>query len=330
MADDEIDTETLQAQIDMSLAFAQDLVSSWIKPLKKPGASSSKKPSKDADKELEELLRRPPRLGVGAPLPEATSLSGRDTARLKNKLTGKKRAREDDEVVYSSKAGKAEEDDDEEESRAGAIHKRVKVDPFAIGGKKKKGKEKVDILKPQPTEVKDVDMKDAGPVISQNGVKDTVVSKLGSAPDTIILQGGAPDHSGTHEEKSNKKKRKKKNKSAGPPGAASDLSSQVAGTSSGLQTTPVGQSTPSTTGTTAHTQSLSVSPTKSQISPPKSTPQHNPFILPSSLPVLNLTGPPPIIDNEDNQDANTSPKKKRKRKKKKKGNHGEATTNQTS
>lgn len=60
-ADDDIDLETLQAQIDMSLAFTQELVASWIKPIAGSSSHAQSKGSADAEKELEQLLRRPPR-----------------------------------------------------------------------------------------------------------------------------------------------------------------------------------------------------------------------------------------------------------------------------
>jgi hypothetical protein len=58
IADDDIDTETLQAQINMSMSFAEDLVSSWIKPAHKAKLSKS---TVDAQKLLDEQLRRPAR-----------------------------------------------------------------------------------------------------------------------------------------------------------------------------------------------------------------------------------------------------------------------------
>lgn len=57
MAEEEIDNETLQAQIDLSLSFAQNLVSSWVKPALKPTKNSSRA----LEAELKEYMRRPPR-----------------------------------------------------------------------------------------------------------------------------------------------------------------------------------------------------------------------------------------------------------------------------
>lgn len=54
---EELDLESLQAQIDMSMSFAQDLVSSWVEP-SKVGTSSR---SHDLEKELKEHMRRPTR-----------------------------------------------------------------------------------------------------------------------------------------------------------------------------------------------------------------------------------------------------------------------------
>jgi len=136
MADDEdIGLETLQAQVDMSLAFTQNLVSTWLKPTE--GKLPSSKARNNEEKELEEYMRRPARLGVGAAVPESTSLLSRDSARLKSKLAasaGKKRAREEDVSAATLPS------DDEEESRTSVIKKKAKVDPFAP---KDKGKKRV-------------------------------------------------------------------------------------------------------------------------------------------------------------------------------------------
>lgn len=72
------------------------------------------------------------RLGVGAPVPAPTGSLGHESVKLKNKLSGKKRPREDggDHDIPAS--------DDEEESRAGAIKKKTKLDPFAPKERKKK------------------------------------------------------------------------------------------------------------------------------------------------------------------------------------------------
>ncbi|PCH41471.1 hypothetical protein WOLCODRAFT_131939 [Wolfiporia cocos MD-104 SS10] len=130
--EDDIDVETLQAQVDMSMAFTQNLVSSWLESSR--GKLPSVKSSRNEEKELEEYMRRPPRLGVGAAPPDATSMLGRDTARLKNKLVGragKKRARDQDGDIAM-----AAPSDEEEESRASVVKKKARIDVLS---KKPKG-----------------------------------------------------------------------------------------------------------------------------------------------------------------------------------------------
>ena len=85
------------------------------------------------------------RLGVGAPIPEASSAS-RDTTRLKTQLTtGKKRARDEDGGVKAQPLSS----DDEEESRTAVIQKKIKIDPFS-GGKKRRNQVH-GLFTPQPT-----------------------------------------------------------------------------------------------------------------------------------------------------------------------------------
>jgi len=129
-ADDDIDTETLQSQIDLSMSLVHNLVLSWVKPSENITAMSNK-----AQKELVEYMRRPPRyahifllLGVyylvcstqpwgWCAYPE-TSTTLRDTARLKSQLTGvKKRLRDEDGDAQTQ----PQSSDDDEESRAAMI-----------------------------------------------------------------------------------------------------------------------------------------------------------------------------------------------------------------
>lgn len=58
VADDDLDAESLQAQIDMSMSFAHNLVTSWIKP---SHLAQLRVGGVDATQVLEEELRRPPR-----------------------------------------------------------------------------------------------------------------------------------------------------------------------------------------------------------------------------------------------------------------------------
>ena len=55
----DIDTETLQAQIDLSMAYAQNLIASWL-PTSGPMTQSSSRAA-ETEAELQALLRRPPR-----------------------------------------------------------------------------------------------------------------------------------------------------------------------------------------------------------------------------------------------------------------------------
>ncbi|KAJ7228467.1 hypothetical protein GGX14DRAFT_613015 [Mycena pura] len=141
--DEDIDNETLQAQIDLSLSFAQNLVSSWVKPSPKSTKSSSN--VREAD--LKEYMRRPPRLGVGAAIPEVTSAS-RVTEQLRSRLSGKnKRVRGEDDEVGSKQAP----DLDEEGSRGESSKKKVRIDPFDTSKTKKKGMQAHRILAPRPS-----------------------------------------------------------------------------------------------------------------------------------------------------------------------------------
>ena len=146
--DNEVDTETLQSQIDLSMSLVHDLVSSWVKPA--PGRA--KQSNYDAQRDLDEYMRRPARyvlcsilllnqveldirLGVGASIPTSSTTS-RDAVRLKNRLTDRKR-RIDDER-HSDQAN-THHSDDEDESRSRVIQKKPKVDPFGDGKKKNTG-----------------------------------------------------------------------------------------------------------------------------------------------------------------------------------------------
>ncbi|KAJ4478328.1 hypothetical protein J3R30DRAFT_3480517 [Lentinula aciculospora] len=138
MAEEEdIDTETIQAQIDLSMSITNDLVSSWLKPSNKP-----KTPYNQAlEAELKEHMRKPPRLGVGASIPESISVSSREMARLKGSLVGKGKKRSREEEGESSHKLSS---DDEGESRAGAIRKKTIPNPFTMPTPKKKKSSQAD------------------------------------------------------------------------------------------------------------------------------------------------------------------------------------------
>ncbi|KAJ7590884.1 hypothetical protein C8J56DRAFT_759063, partial [Mycena floridula] len=132
MTDEDIDAETLQAQIDLSMSFAQNLVSSWMKP--SPSTTTSR--PRNIEAELKEYMRRPPRLGVGATVSESSAATSQEAARLKGRLLGKanKRAREDEHDIGTATV----EAEDDGESRASAIRKKPRLDPFDNSKKGKK------------------------------------------------------------------------------------------------------------------------------------------------------------------------------------------------
>ncbi|KAH8987050.1 hypothetical protein EDB92DRAFT_1877623, partial [Lactarius akahatsu] len=62
----DIDTETLQAQIDLAMAQAQNLVASWL-PASSGSLTQSSSRAAEAEAELQALLRRPPRASLSPP-----------------------------------------------------------------------------------------------------------------------------------------------------------------------------------------------------------------------------------------------------------------------
>ena len=54
--EEELNDETIQARVDASLAKIYSVTSTWLKPKKTRSA-----PNKDFEKELEGIMRRPPR-----------------------------------------------------------------------------------------------------------------------------------------------------------------------------------------------------------------------------------------------------------------------------
>ena len=55
--EESIDLQDLQAQIDLSMSFAQNLVTSWVKP----SHYSQTNKQKDLENEIKEYMRRPAR-----------------------------------------------------------------------------------------------------------------------------------------------------------------------------------------------------------------------------------------------------------------------------
>ncbi|KZT13028.1 uncharacterized protein LAESUDRAFT_754054 [Laetiporus sulphureus 93-53] len=319
--EDDIDAETLQAQVDMSMAFTQNLISSWMKSSTAQLPSSSSR--RDEERELEEHMRRPPRLGVGATPPESSTTFSRDTARLKNKLTGrsgKKRQREEERDIAAGPS------DDEDESRATAIKKKPKIDPFARPTKTKKvHSADIDVAKAQDTAEGDAKLKH-----DTNGR----AAESSSTPTQHREEHHQSEHASAPPSPSSPKKKKKKKKkkrkydedasvtmpSDSPPAEkavepatprkpTAEISSDTK-TSSFFQ--PAKTSTPPPS--TSPLSPKKTSEQTAQYPPAPSTPQskRNDTL---AVPLLNLHGPP---SQEVGDPSSSSPKKKRKRKNKKK------------
>ncbi|QRV87753.1 hypothetical protein RhiJN_15771 [Ceratobasidium sp. AG-Ba] len=130
--EDDIDPETIQSMADVSFSLALNMVQSWMPPA---SSSTPLDPSiAESRKKLEEYMRRPPGLGVGAPLPSSAAQNQQkamhhETQRFKNRLVGSGAARrraEDAKLNGSSTNNKSDEDEeDESESRATATPKVV-------------------------------------------------------------------------------------------------------------------------------------------------------------------------------------------------------------
>ncbi|RPD66755.1 hypothetical protein L226DRAFT_565546 [Lentinus tigrinus ALCF2SS1-7] len=331
--EDSMDLETLQAQIDMSMAFTHDLVSGWMKASKAKLPSSS---SANDDRELEEYMRKPPRLGVGASAPESTGVLSRETAKLRNKLVGnsKKRAREEEDALGSSSANAASQpiiiSDDEEDSRARVITKKARIDPFAPKTKENKKKGKADSVQALPS---------APPAASPSKkAAAQEASTTGPLPQDIASKGAVVEDGegpSTPKKKKKKKKHKAHSDGAGDPQSIASAprepaSMPVSGKHGTEASAAPGVSEPSLSAklpipvsTKAPSPKLALNDAPSSqpqnpatpVRPPSAAPQSSPLRLdPFGKPLLNLSGPPPVADEEQS----ASPKKKRKRKKKKK------------
>lgn len=121
------------------------------------------------------------RLGVGASVSDYNTLSSRETARLKGHLlsNGKKRSREDEDPQPST-SKQTLEDSDEWESRAGAIRKKPKIDPFAAPSKEKRKKETLNgalSVKPRLSTPIEASSSTVGVTITEEAVTGRVTSE---------------------------------------------------------------------------------------------------------------------------------------------------------
>ncbi|KAI5893894.1 uncharacterized protein SCHCODRAFT_02666966 [Schizophyllum commune H4-8] len=312
------------------MSFADSLVSSWLKP----ASGKLQHTHKDYENELKEHMRRPARLGVGASVPQAASLT-REQAKLKHALTGKKRAHDDDEA-----GGASGDDDDDMESRGKAVQKRARLDPFSTNKKKKKGVEtqakagpstrEQAATSPKKPPLKEGESEQAAAPSAPAPMK---VTPLDEKAQTSSPEGSAGTSNATP------KKKKKKNR-----GNAEVLSSQASGTlvsSSNLASPSVAMN--GVSSSQMQGSNSAASPTQNRAAPPTtatptSPPKTKPPLPASSPPVkkrgsdadilkqpiLNLDGPPPSDESEDDDEKPevtiTSSSKKRRRRKKKKKN----------
>ncbi|KAJ7904715.1 hypothetical protein B0H14DRAFT_2664088 [Mycena olivaceomarginata] len=270
--EEDIDTEALQAQIDLSLSYAQNLVSSWA--------------------ELKEYMRRPPRLGVGAPIPETVASSSRDTERLKAHLSGKggKRARGDD----GNDPGSKQLSDAEEDSRGASTKKKARIDPFEASSKKKKAKE---ALKPPAPRV-------TPPPPEKKNCGDGETCRRRCKAGRCSVRTGVPTQT--------QEKHKIKNPTESLPGPSKASSPHLFISFSALAASP---------SPAPQVVDISLLTGDSALSSPVShtrDAQNSPLL---NGPILNLNGPPPSISDvesggEDGEPG-TSKKKRRRRKKKK-------------
>ncbi|KAG2077234.1 hypothetical protein BDR04DRAFT_1088176 [Suillus decipiens] len=333
LADDDIDTETLQAQINMSMSFAEDLVSSWILPAHKANLSKS---TVDAQKLLDEQLRRPPRLGVGAPIPES-SVSARDAARLKHHLIGKgvKRAPEDDTTL------KPEHHSEDEERRGGTLRKKTKLDPFAV-----RSKTKAKIFENSITQsthkpssphrlADDGDSKTGGDDLEQGRNIPSIwssleASKINADPSAKKREKKPRKRSATDSERSISFQER-----AIPHSQSITTPDRSGNQSLFANSPPLGSELSSVSFSISGPFSVAALQTElkrdgesnvpdlsTQYPPPPPPPHAHappyPEALRSTVPLLNLDGPPDRGDGSGKDNNPDSPKKKRKRRRKKK------------
>ncbi|EIW82356.1 hypothetical protein CONPUDRAFT_81849 [Coniophora puteana RWD-64-598 SS2] len=283
-SEDDIDTETLQAQIDMSMSLVHDVVASWMSPSDRVRLGRASDPKRLVD----EQLRRPARLGVGASTPELVQAS-REANKLRHQLLnkGKKRTREEEAPAQTVVMS-----DSDEEMAKGEIgsKKQIKVDPFARKEKKKHLAS-----------------------VEQNGTNVTKSTSRANSDDMEVDppltngSGSAPLPAPNVDAVFSPTKKKKRKQSAQdlgtphPPGELNPMASPD--TVGSMSRTPVDEHESS--GFPA-----------SQSSSPARPATH--------MSLLNLGGPVGVSGQDAN--ANSESKKKRKRRKKKK--HGTSTGGQ--
>ncbi|TRM68119.1 hypothetical protein BD626DRAFT_564983 [Schizophyllum amplum] len=339
MAEPDIDPEALQAQVDLSMSFADSLVSSWLKP----ASMRLQRSTHDFEAELKEHMRRPPRLGVGASAPQAASLT-REQVKLKYALTRKKRAHDDNDA-----SGTPADREDDQESRGKAIQKRARLDPFA-GSKKRKKKDGDGQAKTSASGAVKAEPADA------NFTREDSTSTVQPSQETSEVQmlvecarSTSADDASASSDKSQRRKKKKKPGNAEGPNPPPDVATTTTNASA-AEKLSCSDATPKASDKAKHPAPLEASdtPSNSVEKPAAPAPTANP--APASLStklgldadllkqrLLNLDGPPQQDESDDDDEtkAGAAPgspsKKRRRRKKKKKGQvAAAATTDQTS
>jgi len=243
-------------------------------------------------------MKRPARLGVGASIPEGYNSATRETARLKGKLAGTKHSREEDDAIVPQKLS-----DSEGESKAIAIKKRPKFDPFDVVHGKKKKKEK------------DIKLEETNP------------EPITASPNVTPMQAAISDQSLDRPEPncptlSSTKKKRKRNKL----NVENDVEGCEAGTSSAPlcsgpnnllnpMSTPPHRAKLDLDATRQSQRTVDVSLTST---PALITPRYKSIALDLlKRPLLNLNGPG-SDRGSDHEETLSSPKKKRRRRRKKK------------
>lgn len=228
------------------------------------------------------------RSGVGAPIPSGTSIASRDAVKLKGKLAGKKRGREDEDVKQDAPL------DDEQESKASAVKKKARHDPFAPKVKKKAS------------------------VAPPSGSEEPVAPSSPKASISPVKQSVDEDSPSP---------RKKKKKHHRPADIQDDAVTTAKSPDNSQKATEVVKSSHKTHSSPS-SMLMTLSPSLFVDRSPEtgSSPQDSPLVtakLPSApptspakssaqdMPLLNLDGPPPVVDGSPS-------KRKRKRNKKKK------------
>ncbi|KAL1735957.1 hypothetical protein EV714DRAFT_199254 [Schizophyllum commune] len=315
------------------MSFADSLVSSWLKP----ASGKLQRTHKDYENELKEHMRRPARLGVGASVPQAASLT-REQVKLKHALTGKKRVHDDDEV-----GGARGDDDDDMESRGKAVQKRARLDPFSTTKKRKKGVEtqakagastqEQAATSPKKAPTKEGESEQAAAPSAPAPTKDTPVDDDVQSPSCE----GSVGTSNTTPKKKKKKNRGNAEAMSSQASGSSVSSSNLAGPSVAINGVPSSQKKGADSA--PHKQNRTASPTPA--TPPSPT-KTKPLLSVSSpavkkrgpdtdilkQPILNLDGPPPSDESEvddEKPEATAAPSSKKRRRRRKKKKNGAAT-----